>query len=136
MKLLSALVLSLASLSLASDLSARQGPRQKKPAARPARFTGTPQVGAQAARRPAGAPADYKTGTAQATLMTSKDGLTRLPPELIGKRDRYMAMARVRSVLMRQSTANDFYECKRQVCGVLLESLMVEKVRMGCARSE
>ena len=94
-----------------SELDARQRRhRQHKKTSRPKRFTGASAM--RAARRPDGAPSEYKTSTDRATRKRSKASLKKMSADLIDpdqkkRRDGLHALR----LLRRQATAADFYEC-------------------------
>jgi hypothetical protein len=94
-----------------SELDTRQRRhRRHKKTSRPKRFSGATAM--RAARRPSGAPTDYKTSTGRATHKRSKANLKKLPADLVDpdmkKRSESLHALRL---LRRQATAADFYEC-------------------------
>ena len=105
------LLAALVSLALALDPRAD---RPHKKTTRPSTFSGV--VAMTAARKPSGAPSDYKTGLGSASRTKSKAGLKKLPAEFIDAKKRWD----VRALLSRQSTAMDFFECQQAVCQCLM----------------
>jgi hypothetical protein len=95
----------MASVALAADLDPRQSSHPRKTAARPKKISAEQKVAAAAARRPSGAPSAYKTGLDSTSRKRAKSALKKLPSELID----------AKRLRVRQTGANDFYECQAAV---------------------
>lgn len=98
-------------LALETSVLEERAKRQRKKCKRPAKFAGAGAF--RAAKRPGGAPADYKTGTGKANVKRAKDGLKRVPPEWLDasarlRRREFETLQQLRS---RQVLVSDFFEC-------------------------